>query len=325
MRRRKFLIESGRLSLGASFLAWSACNGSSASTEDNSENQSSATSSPSTSTDLWFDISLAQWSLHRTIRSGQLDNLDFAQTAREIYGISAVEYVNQFFEDKGNDTAYLNQMKQRAEDHGVESLLIMIDNEGNLGEIDDEARTIAVENHFKWVEAAKLLGCHSIRVNARGEGSREDVGAAASDGLARLSTFAAQENINVIVENHGGYSSDASWLATVVRNTEMSNCGTLPDFGNFCIKQGEDGCAEEYDRYQGMQELMPLAKAVSAKTNDFDAEGNETNTDYERVLGIVKEAGYRGFIGIEYGGHGLEEEAGIKATKELLIRAGLAI
>ena len=324
MQRRKFLVESSRLSLGASFLVWSACNGASTTTADN-ETSGNTTTPPEPSTDLWFDISLAQWSLHRAIRSGQLDNLDFAQTARETFGISAVEYVNQFFEDKGNDTAYLNQMKQRAEDHGVQSLLIMIDHEGNLGNTNTAERMTAVENHYKWVEAAKLLGCHSIRVNAGGDGSREDVGAAASEGLARLSEFAAQENINVIVENHGGYSSDASWLANVIKNTGMPNCGTLPDFGNFCIRDGDDGCAEMYDRYLGVRQLMPMAKAVSAKTHDFDQAGNEMNTDYEQMLRIVKEAGYRGFIGIEYEGDGMEEIAGIKASQALLIKAGLVV
>lgn len=324
MDRRKFLLYGSQLSLGASLLTLSACGNSN--NEGNSDISSGDDAAPPpTVPDLWFDISLAQWSLHRSIRAGNIDNLDFAKTAREAFDISAIEYVNQFFADKGKDTAYLNQMKQRAADNGVQSLLIMIDGEGDLGDLDDQIRTTAIENHYQWVEAAKLLGCHSIRVNARGDGDREAVAAAATDGLRRLSEYAAQENINVIVENHGGLSSDGGWLASVIKNTGMANCGTLPDFGNFCIEQGDNGCAIEYDRYQGVQELMPLAKAVSAKTHDFDEAGNETNTDYHKMLRIVKDAGYQGFIGIEYEGSNDDEMAGIIATKELLLQAGRAI
>ena len=113
-----------------------------------------------------FKISLAEWSLHKTIFGKKLDNLDFAKTAKEEFGIDAVEYVNQFFKDKAKDEAYLTDLKKRAADHGVKSLLIMIDGEGALGDKDEAKRTKAVENHYKWVEAAKFLGCHSIRVNA---------------------------------------------------------------------------------------------------------------------------------------------------------------
>ena len=272
--------------------------------------------------DPFFKISLAQWSLHRTLRGGGMDNLDFAAKTKNDFGIEAVEYVNQFFKDKAEDTAYLDQMTQRATDVGVQQLIIMIDGEGGLGDPDDGARMKAVENHYKWVEAAKYLGCHSIRVNAYGVGSAEDVGLAAVDGLGRLATFAQNRGINVIVENHGGYSSNGSWLAGVMKQVGMDNCGTLPDFGNFCIERGEDGCANEYDRYQGVEEMMPFAKAVSAKSHDFDANGNEINTDYARMLKIVKDHGYSGYVGIEYEGSGLSEDEGIMATKKLLEKVG---
>lgn len=275
--------------------------------------------------DLWFDISLAQWSLNKALFAGEMDNLEFARVTREIYGLGGVEYVSQFFKDKAEDQSYLAQMRQRAEDNGVRSLLIMVDGEGNLGATDEAERTTAVENHYKWVDAAKYLGCHSIRVNAAGEGSREEVARAATDGLARLSEYGQQADLNVIVENHGGYSSDGGWLADVIAATDMDNCGTLPDFGNFCMQRTAEGCAEEYDRYQGVEEMMPYAKAVSAKTHDFDTEGEETHTDYERMLGIVKSAGYRGWVGIEYEGGGMTPEAGIRATIELLRRAGAKV
>ncbi len=268
----------------------------------------------------WFDISLAQWSLHKSFFSGTLDHLEFAGVARQTFGLGGVEYVNQFFKERAKDQAYLAQMKQRAVDHDVRSLLIMVDGEGDLGASDPGARTAAVENHYQWVDAAHYLGCHSIRVNAAGQGSPEAVAAAATDGLARLSTYAQPAGLNVIVENHGGYSSDGKWLAGVVAGTGMDNCGTLPDFGNFCLERAENGCAEEYDRYRGVEEMMPFARAVSAKTLDFDAAGNEVHTDYARMLRIVKDQGYRGWLGVEYEGDALTEEAGILATIQLLRR-----
>ncbi len=268
-----------------------------------------------------FDISLAQWSLHRALQQNKLDNLDFAKTAKEEFGIAAVEYVNSFFKDKANDKQYLTEMKSRCEDLGVKSLLIMIDGEGRLGDPDDRARTQAIENHYRWVNAAKFLGCHSIRVNAASSGSYDDQVKLAADGLRRLSEFAGEHKINVIVENHGGLSSNGAWLAKTIKTVDRDNCGTLPDFGNFRV--GEN---EMYDRYKGVAELMPFAKAVSAKSHDFDSHGNETQTDYVRMMKIVLDAGYRGWVGIEYEGGKLDEYAGIRATKALLekVRAELA-
>lgn len=263
----------------------------------------------------FFKISLAQWSLHKTLFAKQLTNLEFPETAVKKYGISAVEYVNQFFKDKAEDKEYLRELLKRAKDNGVTNVLIMVDGEGELGSSDSKERMKAVENHYKWVEAAKFLGCHSIRVNAAGKGSAEEVKAAAVDGLGKLSEFAAKTKINVIVENHGGYSSHGDWLASVMKQVNLKNCGTLPDFGNFY----------EYDRYKGVEEMMPFAKGVSAKTNDFDASGNETKTDYARMLKIVKDAGYRGHVGIEYEGSVLSEDEGIKASKLLLERVGSSL
>lgn len=270
-----------------------------------------ASSSPS----ALYKISLAQWSLHRTLFDGDLDNLDFAQTAKEDFGISAVEYVNQFFMDKATDKTYLKKMKKRAEEAGVNSLLIMCDGEGALGDPDEDARNQAVENHHKWVDAAAFLGCHSIRVNAQSEGSYEEQRKRAADGLRQLSEYAAPKDIHVIVENHGGLSSNGEWLAAVMETVDHPMCGTLPDFGNFTIEEGET-----YDRYKGVKELMPYAEGVSAKTHEFDENGNEVHTDYERMMRIVLDAGYRGHVGIEYEGDGLSEHEGIRATKTLLER-----
>jgi len=268
-------------------------------------------------TELPFKISLAEWSLHRALQSGKMDNLDFAKIAKEEYGIDAIEFVNQFFKDKAQDSAYLAELNKRAAEHGVKHVLIMIDGEGELGDSNDAARTKAVENHYKWVDAAKTLGCHSIRVNAGTQANYQEGKKLAADGLRRLSEYAAKANINVIVENHGGLSSNGKWLSETIASVGLKNCGTLPDFGNFVIdwKTGE-----EYDRYKGVTELMPHAKAVSAKTHDFDASGNETRTDYVKMMKIVLDAGYHGYVGIEYEGGNLGEKEGILATKALLER-----
>jgi L-ribulose-5-phosphate 3-epimerase len=262
-----------------------------------------------------FHISLAQWSLHRALGNGDLDNLDFARAAKETYGIGAVEYVNGFFKDKAQDKDYIAQMKQRAHDAGVKSLLIMCDGEGRLGDPDEKKRTTAVENHYKWVDAARTLECHSIRVNAGSGGSYEEQQERASDGLRRLTEFAATRKINVIVENHGGLSSNGKWLASVIERVDHERCGTLPDFGNFNLGRGK-----EYDRYKGVKELMPFAKAVSAKSYDFDDDGNETKIDYKKMLKIVVDAGYHGHVGVEYEGSRLSEHDGILATRKLLER-----
>jgi L-ribulose-5-phosphate 3-epimerase len=262
-----------------------------------------------------YEISLAGWSLHREIFAKKLDHLDFAKTAKEAFGIHAVEYVNQFWKDKAKDAAYVADLKKRADDLGVKSLLIMIDGEGALGDADEAKRKTAVENHYKWVEAAKALGCHSIRVNASSSGTYDEQVERAADGLRKLSEFGDTHGINVIVENHGGLSSNGEWLAATIRKANHPRCGTLPDFGNFRVKDND-----WYDRYKGVTELMPFAKAVSAKSHDFDAAGNETKTDYKKMMKIVVDAGYHGFVGIEYEGSVLSEHDGIIATKKLLER-----
>lgn len=273
---------------------------------------------------LW-KLSLAQWSLHHEIFDKKLDNLDFAKTAKSEWGIDGVEYVNQFFKDKAGDKSYLGEMKKRAEGEGVHSLLIMVDGEGKLGDPDDAKRTAAVKNHHKWVEAAKFLGCHAIRVNAASGGTYQEQVKLAADGLRRLSEFGAKHDISVIVENHGGLSSNGAWLAEVITNVDHKGCGTLPDFGNFGIDR-EKG--DWYDRYTGTKELMPFAKAVSAKTYDFDdsrpfitvdSRWNK-ETDFLRMMKIVVDAGYNGYVGIEYEGKKLPEREGIRKSKDLLDR-----
>lgn len=265
----------------------------------------------STAQEMRFKISLAEWSLHRALFKKDTTNLDFPRIAKTAYNLDAVEYVSTFFNGKGKDSTYLAQLKDSCAKYGVKSLIIMVDGEGNLADTSAARREKAVENHYKWVQAAKYLGCHSIRVNAAGRGTMDQMKAAAIDGLGKLADYAATYGINVIVENHGGYSSNGIWLTDVMKGVNRPNCGTLPDLGNFY----------EYDRYQGVTDMMPYAKGVSGKTHNFDAEGNETQIDYPRMLTIIAASGYKGYIDVEYEGMKLSENDGIKASIALVKKA----
>lgn len=281
----------------------------------------------------FFKLSLAQWSIHRMIREGNTDPYRFAEMAKG-WGFSGLEYVSQLYDAELKPASYSPEAMQAFVDksntealkHGMQNLLIMIDGQGDLALTDKAARMAAVENHHKWVDAAQAMGCHSIRVNLSGTSDPDTWVRNSVDGLKSLAHYAQGKNVNVLVENHGGLSSNAALLAQVMQEVNMENCGTLPDFGNFCIRRNDSedwqaGCAEEYDRYKGVRELMPYAKAVSAKSNNFDASGDEVAIDYVRMLQMVKDAGYTGYIGVEYEGKALSEEEGIVATRELLLKA----
>lgn len=286
-----------------------------------------------------FKISLAQWSLQRTfigdtvtdwrawvsdlrtspgdVLNGEVDPMDFPTMAKE-YGIDCIELLNIFYFDKAKDMSYWKAFKKKCDDAEVTVGLIMCDVLGNLADPDSVARIQAVENHYHWVDVAEFLGARSVRVNLSGEGDREEIAANAIDGLTRLAEYAAPKGINIVVENQRGISADASWLSSLLGKVEMDNVGSLPDFGNFCVKTGPDGCINEYDRYKGIAELLPYAKGVSAKSYSFDENGNEERSDFLRIMKIVKNAGFKGYVGIEYDGTQLSEDEGINATRRLL-------
>jgi len=275
-------------------------------------------------------LSLAEWSFNRALYSGKMDHLDFPSIAVKEFGINAVEYVNGFFGGKkmnfkeaARNTAYLNELLKRSRDAGVFNHLIMIDDEGPLSTTNEKERLEGVENHKKWIEAAKQLGCLSIRVNLHGEGSPEDRKKASVDSLGRLGAFAATMQINVIVENHGSVTSNAEWLVDVMKEVNMNNVGTLPDFGNWCLTHPwgtiQEGCEDTYDIYKGLKMLLPFAKGVSAKTYDFDSAGEQPLLDYSKLIGIVKESGYKGYLGIEYEGtRQTDEYEGVRKTERLI-------
>jgi hydroxypyruvate isomerase len=270
--------------------------------------------------DPLYRISLAEWSINRPLFAGKMQHLDFAKIAKGV-GIEAIEYVNQFFKDKAKDTEYLREMNTRAKDEGVTQVLIMVDGEGNLGDPDPPKRLTAVENHYKWVEAAKFLGCHTVRVNGYSSGTAEEQMKLVADGMRKLVEFADPHGVNIVIENHGGYSSNAKWLVQTIKMVNHPRAGTLPDFGNFRISRPSHGNpnvkVESYDSYVGVAELMPLAKGVSVKPRVWDFHGNSSEIDLLKMMKIVVDAGYRGHCGIEYGPEGNELE-GIKKLRQQL-------
>ncbi|WP_276389184.1 sugar phosphate isomerase/epimerase family protein [Eudoraea chungangensis] len=328
MKRRVFLGNSAKAGVGLTILGMYACK-----EKKTDEKDASSEAEVVEATGPFFKLSLAQWSLHKMIREGGVDPYTFAEKAKA-WGFEGLEYVSQLYKDTLEPSDYspeamqtfIDKSNAEATKHGLQNLLIMIDGQGDLSTSDPAERKSAVENHFKWVDAAAAMGCHSIRVNLAGSSVPEEWKANSIDGLTQLSTYAKTKNINVLVENHGGLSSNAAMLSEVMSTVNMDNCGTLPDFGNFCIRRKDPkdyqaGCAEAYDIYQGVEELMVHAKAVSAKSHEFNAAGEETEIDYVRMLQIVKDAGYTGFIGVEYEGSTLSEEDGIIATRDLMLKS----
>ena len=281
-----------------------------------------------TAADPLYKISLAEWSINRPLFSGKMQHLDFAKIAKSV-GIDAIEYVNQFFKDKAKDAAFLAEMNARATGEGVTQVLIMVDGEGNLGDPDAAKRQTAVENHFKWVDAAKVLGCHTVRVNGYSSGTPDEQMKLVSDGMRKLVEYADPLGINVVIENHGGLSSNAKWLVQTIRMVNHPRAGTLPDFGNFRIagpsRNNPNVKVESYDSYVGVAEMMPLAKGVSVKPRVWDFHGNAADIDLVKMMKIVVDAGYRGHAGIEHGLEGKELES-IRELREQLeaARATLA-
>ena len=343
MKRRKLLkgltISGAGISLIGSTGFLVGCDGKSQKTSKNDQGFK---------TGLFFMISLAQWSLNHSffgesrklpwpefgrrltvdpdsLLLGDLDPINFPVIARRDFDIEAVEYVNTFYMSKKNDQNFWNELKSRSDGEGITNVMIMCDAEGDLGDPEDNSRNQAVDNHKGWVDIAKFLGCQSIRVNASGNGTPSQIKEAAVDGIGKLSEYAGNSDINILIENHGGMSSNARWLSGIIEQVNVENCGTLPDFGNFCMERGPEGCEKAYDMYRGVRELMPFAKGVSAKAYDFDEEGNETTIDYSKMLDIVKNSGFTGYIGIEYEGKSHSESKGISATKKLLERVGAEV
>lgn len=285
-----------------------------------------------------FKLSVAEWSVNPLIfgdarkdgwekfmqllkndfgaieKAAPMKNIDFPKFIREV-GCEGAEYVNTCMYDKAENSKYLNELNNVCRGEGITNVLIMVDAEGMVGAPEKKDRLQTMENHKKWIDAAAQLGCHSVRVNAGSQGSYEEQQKLAADGLHLLCEYGDKAGINILVENHGGFSSNGKWLSKVMEMVDHPRIGTLPDFGNFRTSYEPE---EWYDRYLGMKELMPYAKGVSAKSQEFDENGEEVHSDYHRIMRTVLEAGYRGFVGIEYEGEQLTPKEGVLATKRLL-------
>ena len=288
-----------------------------------------STTASVTKGDPFFKLSLAQWSLNQYVRTEKKSPFHFASQAKEM-GFEGLEYVSQLYKfeiEKLGFDVVIDSLNKISKKESMQNILIMVDDEGDLADPDENKRNQAVENHKRWVDAASKLGCQSIRVNTFGTNDPEIWKTTVVDGLRKLSEYAATKNINVLCENHGWLSSNPVELMKAIKAVNMENCGTLPDFGNWCVRRKEvnkkwGDCAEVYpDKYEGTKMMMSAAMAVSAKSYDFDEAGNETTIDFVKMLQIVKDAGYTGFIGVEYEGSGLDEPAGIKATRGLLLKS----
>lgn len=331
MKRRKFIERSSKAGVAMSILGLAACKEQKKTAVMENNEGDASTTAP------FFKLSLAQWSMHRMIWNEGVDPYSFAERSKN-WGFSGLEYVSALYYKELEAAEFspeamkkfVDRCNEEASKHGMENVLIMIDGQGDLATTDAAQREAAVKNHHKWVDAAAAMGCHSIRVNLSGSTDPQEWIPNSVDGLTQLATYARDKQINILVENHGGLSSNAEMLAAVMQQVGMENCGTLPDFGNFCIRRNDpsdygSGCAEMYDRYLGVEQLMPYAKAVSAKSHNFDSQGNETETDFLKMMQLVKDAGYSGFVGVEYEGNELGEEAGILATRDLLLEVAQKI
>ena len=326
MNRRKFNKSSALLAVGLSTGLSIGCDDKKK-IPDAAANSSAMEDKPQP----FFKLSLAQWSLHKEIQAGTMDPFSFARKAKEL-GFTGLEYVSDLYNDwmeaqEGDPMRKLgDRLLEESQKNDMENLLIMIDGMGDLGIQDEKKRLEGVENHKPWIDMAQRIGCHAIRLNLFGDGTYDQQLAASTDSMKRLGDYGATKGIHVLVENHGGYSSDPEWVVKVMKGAGSTHIGTLPDFGNFCIER-EGGarwsakCINEYpDYYKAVEMMMPYAKAVSAKSYAFDKDGYETKIDYPKMLQVIKDAGYKGYIGVEYEGEASGAEGSL-ATKELLLKA----
>lgn len=239
-------------------------------------------------------ISLATWSIVRSHRAGVWKLPDVARICREDFGIDGIEYVTGFFDSV--NYGYLQSLNRQAEEHGVENVLIMVDGEGPMVAEEKSERMQAAINHRKWVDIAGYLGCHAIRCNAFGGGPTYDEDPdsiqRAAESFSALVEYAREFEINIIIENHGGLSSDPRWLPDLCQAMDSNHFGLLPDYGNYNL--------DEVNVYEAIDQAMPYAKGVSVKAG-WQPDGSHPQYDVERLLGISLESGYSGYWGIESG------------------------
>lgn len=248
------------------------------------------------------DISLAQWALVDEVRAGKWKTTEFAKIAREDFGINGIEYVNTLMEVPTE--GYLKKLKKNAEDHGVTSVLIMVDDEGDGCDHTKEGRRQFDINHRKWIDAAQYLGCHAIRTNCRGSQvaqkvSREESLKWAAESYNMLLEYAIPAKMQVVIENHGGLSNDADWMVALMKEVDNLYFGTYPDWR---------APTKEFDNYEYLHKCLPYAKGMSYRNQP-------TEELSAKMIKLSRGAGYRGWYGIESSGR---EE--IKKGKQILTK-----
>ena len=257
-----------------------------------------------------FHIGIQEYTFNRWLKSGKLNHLDYPALVKKELGISYVEYWNRPFDGKHTDPAYVGELAKCTRNEGIQNVLILVDEKHELDHADKLERDKSIDLHKAWIDCAEQLGCLAIRVNCRMGGDPKDNLNRAVDGVGRLCEYAKDTSVKVVIEPHGRNSQDPDWLVSVMNALNHSHAGLLPDFNNF----------GKYDRYDAVKKTLPFAPAVCAKALKFDKEGNESNTDFERMLKIVHDSEYSGVISIEFEGHDIDPITGSRMTKELILR-----
>lgn len=288
-----------------------------------------------------FTIGLSQWAFHRAIfgdardhyrtfiknlhsdpdsvLAGEMDPRDIVWRAREL-DVGVVDLVNILWFGHGEDKPWLNDFKTRARDANVTFGVLMCDQLARSGAADAKERRQSVEDHTRWMETAAELGCPFLRINPYGEGTYLEQCQRSAETLHALAERSADYGLEVIVENHGHPGSNGAWLAMLIEMANHSRVGTYTDLDNFFMGGWDLNPERRYDRHQGLLDLAPYTKAISAKTHDFDPDGEETTIDYHACLKILIDSGFSGLVSAEFEGNRVDETEGSKLTVELLKR-----
>ena len=257
-----------------------------------------------------FPIGIQEYTFNRILRSGKLKHLDYPAMVKKELGIEHVEYWSRPFEGKHTDKKFVGELNSRTKGEGISNVLILVDEKHELDHEKKSERDKSVDLHKGWIDCAAQLGCDAIRVNCRMGGDPKDNLNRAVDGVGRLCEYAKDTSVKVVIEPHGRNSQNPDWLLAVMKELNHPHAGILPDFNNF----------GSYDRYSAVEKTLPFAPAVCAKALKFDDEGNETHTDYFKMLKIVYESTFSGVISIEFEGHGVDPIVGSRMTQDLILK-----
>ncbi|HEX3000690.1 MAG TPA: sugar phosphate isomerase/epimerase family protein [Armatimonadota bacterium] len=199
--------------------------------------------------------------------------------------------------------------KKAARDSGLTVNCLIC--EGNLATPDEAARKRQIEENTKKLHAAARLGAPVVRMNLGGVGQGENSDTVGVDRVIaafnEMLPVARQLKIKITIENHGGVSGSADNILRIIQGTDRKWVGSCLDFGNWSNEVRYDSCAK----------LAPYAYHVHAKAHNFNADGEESQFSFGRILDMLQEAKYRGAISIEWEGGGDPIE-GVKRSRDLV-------